>query len=137
MYVTRQGAWRRLLLAEASFAASGSGVGLSRTRVRAKSDCDRAAFDLDCGKTAAGASWLDAVRIWNVRTLTAGLRVSPSLAAAGFQEIRPVSGVLASIGRCVTGIKRADTASVEQCSMSGDPALGRKGLLHVLSGSRA
>ena len=40
------------------------------------------------------------------------LRVSPSLAAPpALQEMRPVSGALASKGRCVTGIKRADTAS--------------------------
>ena len=103
MYVIRQGAWRRLLLAETSVVTSGSGVGRSRTRVWTKPDCDRGSFELDCGRTAADLSWLDTVRIWSVRTLTAGLRVSPSLSDAGFQEIRPVLGTLASIGRCVDG----------------------------------
>ena len=87
MYVTRQRAWRRLLLAEASFSASGSGVGLSRMRVSATPDCDRATFARNRDRTAAGASWLDAVRTSGVRTLTASLRVSPSLAATGSLEI--------------------------------------------------
>lgn len=34
-----------------------------------------------------------------------------SLAATGFQEMRPVSGALASEGDALTGIKRADTAN--------------------------
>lgn len=54
--------------------------------------------------------------------MTTALRVSPSLAAAGFQEMRPVSGALASNGDALTGIRRADTASVRRCSIAGQPA---------------
>ncbi len=42
------------------------------------------------------------------------LRVPPSLAATGSQEIEPVSGALASID-AITGINRADTANENQC----------------------
>jgi hypothetical protein len=66
----------------------------------------------DCGRTALVA--------W---TITAGLRVSPSLAAAGFQEMSPALALdAASKGDAITGIKRADSASVNRCSISGDPA---------------
>jgi len=44
------------------------------------------------------------------------LRVPPSLAATGFQEMRPVSGALASKGDALTGIKRADSANEIQYS---------------------
>ena len=67
--------------------------------MRAKPDCDRAPFERKRGRTATEADWLDAVR-----TLTTNLRVSPSLAAAGFQEMSPAFALdLASIGRCVYG----------------------------------
>src|SRR3970282_49110 len=67
--------------------------------MRVKSDCDRVPVERNRGRTAAGANWLDAAR-----TLTTGLRVSPSLAATGFQEMRPAFALdLASIGRCVYG----------------------------------
>ena len=60
----------------------------------------------DCGRTALVA--------W---TITAGLRVSPSLAAAGFQEMSPALALdAASKGDAITGIKRADSASVIRCS---------------------
>jgi hypothetical protein len=103
MHVACRGAWRRPPLAETNIADWGGGAGLSRTRMQAKPDCDRATFDLDCSK-ATDVSWLDAVRTWGVRTLTADLRVSPSLKAAGFQEMWPALALaLASIGRCVYG----------------------------------
>ncbi len=44
------------------------------------------------------------------------LRITSSLATTGFQEMRPVSSALASEGRRVTGIKRADTANEIQFS---------------------
>ena len=79
--------------------------------MRAKPDCDRAAED-DCGRTALVAF-----------TFTAGLRVSPCLAAAGFQEMSPAFALdVASKGDAVTGINRADLASVNRCSASCDPA---------------
>lgn len=86
--------------------------------MRAKPDCDRAAFERIRGGSAAGASWLGALR-----TLTADLRVSPSLAAAGFQEMRPaLTLAFASRGDAITGINRADTASVKRYSILRDPA---------------
>ena len=67
-------------------------------------------------QNVSGCKWLDAVR-----TLTTGLRVSPSLAAAGFQEMRPALALdIASKGDAITGISRADTASVESGSMFGN-----------------
>ena len=77
--------WRRPLLSETRCCRWGSGVGVSRARPRAKSYCDRAAFDRNRGRTTATTRWLDAVRTSDVRTFTAGLRVSPRLAAAGLQ----------------------------------------------------
>ena len=75
--------------------------------MRTKPDCDRATVD-DYGRTALVA--------W---TFTAGLRVSPCLAAAGFQEMSPAFALdVASKGDAITGIKRADSASVKHCSMS-------------------
>ena len=69
--------------------------------MRAKPDCGRAAED-DCGRTALVAL-----------TFTAGLRVSPCLAAAGFQEMGPAFALdVTSKGDAITGIKRADSASV-------------------------
>ena len=57
------------------------------------------------------------------RTWLAGLRVSPGLAAAGFQEMRPALALdVASMGDGVTGINRADTASVKLNSILRDPA---------------
>lgn len=56
-------------------------------------------------KTAADAALFG----W---TFTAGLRVSPSLAAVGFQEIRPVLALdIASKGDAITGIYRAEGAT--------------------------
>jgi hypothetical protein len=43
---------------------------------------------------------------------------------------------LASKGDAITGIKRADTASVKPCSMSGDPAHDGKSMLRAPRGSR-
>ena len=79
--------------------------------MRAKPDFDRATVD-DCGTTALVA--------W---TITAGLRISPCLAAAGFQEMSPAFELdAASKGDAITGINRADTANVKRCEISGDPA---------------
>ena len=79
--------------------------------MRANPDCVRATLD-DCGRTA-----LDAL------TFTAGLRVSPCLAAAGFQEMRPAfTLVFASKGDAITGINRADSASVDLSSILCDLA---------------
>ncbi len=81
-------AWRRTLLIETDGAAGAVEQGC-HPRMRMKPDCGRVPVERGCGRTAAGANWLDAVR-----TLTTGLRVSPSLAAAGFQEMRPVRALL-------------------------------------------
>jgi hypothetical protein len=103
MYVTRKHTWRTSPLAETDIAAWGSGAGLSRKSMRAKPDCDRAAFELNCSR-AIDVGWLDTVRTWGVRTMNLALRVSPSLAVAGFQEMRPALALdFASIGRCVYG----------------------------------
>ena len=92
-------AWRRRLWSDTVVAAWGSGAGLHPTRMLAKPDCDRAAFALDCGRTVAGARY----QVLSKR-LTTGLQVSPSLAAAGVEEISPALALdLASIGRCVYG----------------------------------
>ncbi len=83
--------------------------------MRAKPDCDHATVD-DCGRTALVA--------W---TFTTGLRVSPSLAAAGLQEMRPAFALdVASKGDAITGIKRADSARVNRCSVSCDSAKDAK-----------
>ena len=93
--------------------------------MRAKPGCVRATFD-DCGG-AALVSW----------TFATGLRVSPSLAAAGFQEMRPALALdIASKGDAITGINRADTASVENYSMSGDSLLDGKAIFGSLHESR-
>ena len=108
-------AWRRTLLIETEGAAGAAEQGC-HTRMRAKPDCDRVPVKRGRDRTAAGATWLDAVR-----TLTTGLRVSPSLAAAGFQEMRPALALdIASKGDAIAGISRADTASVENYSMFGN-----------------
>ena len=108
-------AWRRTMLIETEGATGAVEQGC-HTRMRAKPDCDRVPVERGCGRTAAGTNWLDAVR-----TLTTGLRVSPSLAAAGFQEMRPALALdIASKGDAITGINRADSASVENCSTFGN-----------------
>ena len=61
------------------------------------------------------------------------LRIPPSLAATGFQEMRPAFALdVASKGDAVTGINRADSASVKRCSISGDLAHRRKRTTRVL-----
>ena len=86
--------------------------------MRAKPDCVRATLD-DCGRTALVA--------W---TFTTDLRVSPCLAAAGFQEMSPAFTLdVASKGDAITGIKRADSASVNRCSLSCDPAKDAKSIV--------
>ena len=95
--------WRRPLLAGTDVSAGAVEEGRT-AQTRAKSYRDRAAFDQSCSRMVAGARWLDIVRTWDVRKSTADLRVSPSLAAAGFQEMRPAFALaLASIGRCDYG----------------------------------
>lgn len=75
--------------------------------MRVKLDCDRVLVERGRGRTSAVANWLDAVR-----TLTTGLRLSPCLAAAGFQEMSPALALDgASKGDALTGIKRAEEAT--------------------------
>ena len=93
--------------------------------MRAKPDCDHATVD-DCGRTALVAL-----------TFIAGLRISPCLAAAGFQEMSPAFALdVASKGDAITGIKRADSASVNRCSVSCDPAEDAKKASCALNQSR-
>ena len=90
--------------------------------MRVNPDCDRVAVEWARGRTSADANWLDVVQ-----TLTTGLRVSPCLEAAGFQEMRPALALdVASKGDAFTGIKRADTASVENYSIFGNSLHDRK-----------
>ena len=80
--------------------------------MRVKLDCDRVLVERGRGRTSAVANWLDAVR-----TLTTGLRLSPCLAAAGFQEMSPALALDgASKGDALTGIKRAEGAT---CTITG------------------
>ena len=110
MHVARSRDWRRALLPETDVAA-GAGEEGCHTRIQAKPDRDRATLE-DFGRTV--------LVVW---TITAGLRVSPSLAAAGFQEMSPAFALdVASKGDAITGINRADSASVRQCSVSSDSA---------------
>jgi hypothetical protein len=44
---------------------------------------------LHCGTSMAGVDWRAAITPGCGKTLSAGLRTSPRLAAVGFQEIRP------------------------------------------------
>ena len=80
--------WRRTLLIETDGVAGAAEQG-GHTRMRAKPYCVRATFN-DCGITALIAL-----------TLTADLRVSPSLGAAGFQEMESSLGARrCEQGRC-------------------------------------
>lgn len=90
--------------------------------MRAKPDCDHATVD-DCGRMVLVA--------W---TFTAGLRVSPCLAAAGLQEMSPALALdVASESDAITGIKRADSASVNRCSVSCEPAEDAKNIFRCAS----
>ena len=60
-------AWRRRLWPHTVVAAWGSGAGLYPARMYAKSDRDRAAFALDCGRTMTGARCQDAVQTIDYR----------------------------------------------------------------------
>ena len=60
-------AWRRRLWPHTVVAAWGSGAGLYPARMRAKPDCGRAAFALDCGVTVAGARRQEAVQTIDYR----------------------------------------------------------------------
>lgn len=73
--------------------------------MRAQPDCVAATED-ECGRTALVAC-----------SIAAGLRISPCLAAAGFQEMSPALALDgASKGDALTGIKRAEGAT---CTISG------------------
>ncbi len=93
-------AWRRLLWPHTVVAAWGSGAGLYPARM-----CWRSSI-----ATAprlpwiAAERWLALVARMLFKRLTTGLHVSPSLAAAGVEEISPALALdLASIGRCGYG----------------------------------
>jgi hypothetical protein len=92
-------AWRRRPWLHTVVAVWGSGAGL---------------YPHECGRSSVATAsrlpwiaperWLAHVARMLPKQLTTGLQVSPSLTAAGVEEISPALAlVLASIGRCVDG----------------------------------
>jgi hypothetical protein len=78
--------------------------------MRVKLDCVAATVD-ECGRTALVAC-----------SIAAGLRLSPCLAAAGFQEMSPALALdVASKGDALTGIKRAEGATFTITSVTDSP----------------
>ena len=72
---------------------------------------NRAAFALDCSGAALGGTHF---KRQASECCSRSIYIS-RLAAAGFQEMRPAFAlVFASMGDAITGINRADTASVTQ-----------------------
>ena len=78
--------------------------------MRAQPDCVAATAD-ECGRTALVAC-----------SFAAGLRISPCLAAAGFQEMSPALALdVASKGDALTGIKRAEEATFTITGVTESP----------------